>query len=245
MDMEEQKVVLITGGASGLGRILVQEFIKEEYKVCFTYRNSREKAQKLEEQYGQEVLAIRADASEYEKAFEVVNTCIEHFGRLDVLVNNAASAKDASLARVKKEDFDYTIQNVLYPTFYYSKAVCNYFIQCNKGKIINIGSINGLRGREGSVAYSTAKAGIEGFTKTIAKELGTYNINCNVVAPGYIDTDGQVNTSELIKKMVLDECAIRRLTDPVEVANLVLFLASEKANNITGQVYKIDCGQYI
>ena len=134
---------------------------------------------------------------------------------------------------------------MLYPVFYYSKAVCGHFIKAGKGKIINIGSINGLRGREGSLAYSTAKAGIEGFTKTIAKELGMYNVNCNVVAPGYIDTDGQRNTSELIKKMVLDECAIRKLTDPAEVANLVIFLAGERSNNITGQVYQIDCGQYI
>jgi 3-oxoacyl-[acyl-carrier protein] reductase len=118
-------------------------------------------------------------------------------------------------------------------------------VKQNSGKIINIGSINGMRGREGSLAYSTSKAGVEGFTKTIAKELGQYNINCNVVAPGYIDTDGQAKTSEIIKKVVLDECAIRRLTQPIEVANLVAFLASDKANNITGQVYKIDCGQYI
>ena len=129
--------------------------------------------------------------------------------------------------------------------FIIQKAVVPVFINNNKGKIINIGSINGMRGREGSLAYSTAKAGIEGFTKTVAKELGKYNICCNIVAPGYINTDGQANTSELIKKMVLDECAIRRLTEPVEVANLVLFLASSKANNITGQIYKIDCGQYI
>ncbi|HRU41253.1 MAG TPA: SDR family oxidoreductase, partial [Candidatus Diapherotrites archaeon] len=127
----------------------------------------------------------------------------------------------------------------------YSKYASEIMIANKAGKIINIGSINGLRGREGSVAYSTAKAGIIGFTKTIAKELGKYNICCNVVAPGFINTDGQSNTSELIKKMVLDECAIRKLTEPAEIANLVLFLSSEKANNITGQVYQIDCGQYI
>ena len=245
MDMENQRVALITGGASGLGKILVDEFVKEGYHVCFTYWKSKENANNLAEQYGDKVLAFHADATEYEKAFEVAETCINHFGRVDVLVNNAAGARDASLVRLEKENFEYTIQNVLYPVFYYSKAVCKYFIEANKGKIINIGSINGLRGREGSVAYSTAKAGIEGFTKTIAKELGKYNINCNVVAPGYIDTDGQKNTSELIKKMVLDECAIRRLTDPIEVANLIVFLAGEKSNNITGQVYQVDCGQYI
>ena len=110
---------------------------------------------------------------------------------------------------------------------------------------MNIGSINELRGREGSIAYSTAKAAIIGFTKTSAKELGEYGINCNVVAPGFINTDGQARTSEIIKKVVLSECAIRRLTEPEEVANMVLFLASEKAKNITGQVYKVDCGQYI
>ncbi|MCI9173541.1 MAG: SDR family oxidoreductase [Lachnospiraceae bacterium] len=243
--MEEQKVVLITGGASGLGRVLVEEFVKEGYRVCFTFWKSKENARRLSELYGDQVLPVNADAANYEKALETVNACIEYFGRLDVLVNNAAGARDASLLRLEKEDFEYTLQNVLYPVFYYSKAVCRHFIKNSKGKIINIGSINGLRGREGSVAYSTAKAGIEGFTKTIAKELGAHNVNCNVVAPGYIDTDGQRNTSELIKKMVLDECAIRRLTAPAEVANLILFLAGDKSNNITGQVYQIDCGQYI
>ena len=118
-------------------------------------------------------------------------------------------------------------------------------IQQKEGKIITIGSINGLRGREGSIAYSTSKAGIIGLTKTMAKELGRYSICCNVVAPGFINTDGQAETSELIKKLVLDECAVRKLAEPVEIANLVLFLASNKANNITGQVYQIDCGQYI
>lgn len=239
------KVVLITGGASGLGRVLVEEFVKEGARVCFTYRNSEENAKAMEEKYGNQVFAVHADVSLYNQAQETVKRCMEHYGQIDVLINNAASAKDGSLEKLNEERFDYTLKNVLYPVFNFSKAVSPFMIERNEGKIINIGSINGMRGREGSCAYSTAKAGVEGFTKTIAKELGKYNICCNVVAPGYIDTDGQINTSELIKKMVLDECAIRKLTQPIEVANLVLFLASAKANNITGQVYRIDCGQYI
>ncbi len=241
----KDKIVFITGGASGLGRVLVDECVKSGAKVCFTYRNSAEMAKNMQNQYKEKVLAIRSDASSEEETQQAVEQCLKKFGTIDILINNAASAKDAGIEKIKLEQFDYTIRNVLYPVFHYTKAVIPIFLEKKKGKIINIGSINGMRGREGSLAYSTAKAGIEGFTKTIAKELGEYDICCNVVAPGFINTDGQANTSELIKKMVLDECAIRRLTEPVEVANLVLFLASSKADNITGQVYKIDCGQYI
>ncbi len=243
--MEGGKIVFITGGASGLGRVLVEAFIGEGYRVCFTYRNSREKADAMKQKYGDQVHMVQADASDLEQAVMSIEECVHVFGKIEILVNNAASAKDGSLARLDGDRFEYTMKNVLYPVFYYSKAVIGYFIRQRYGKIINIGSINGSRGREGSVAYSTAKAGVEGFTKTIAKELGAYNINCNVVAPGFINTDGQKDTSELIKKYVLDECAIRRLTEPEEVANLVLFLAGDKSDNITGQVYRIDCGQYI
>lgn len=243
--MFSNNVIVITGGASGLGEVLVRRFVENNAKVVFTYRSSVEKAQKLMEEYGLSVLGIQADASDYEQAGFVVSKSIEVYGKIDVLVNNAASARDGSIQKLESENFDYTVKNVLYPVYNYTKQVTAHFVDNNRGKIINIGSINGMRGREGSLAYSTAKAGVEGFTKTIAKELGKYNICCNVVAPGYINTTGQANTSELIKKLVLDECAIRRLTEPDEVANLVLFLASDKANNITGQVYKIDCGQYI
>ena len=242
---ESAGVVLITGGASGLGRKLVDEFVREGYHVCFTYRSSRQKAESLKEMYGDKVHAICADASDMGQASMAVEACVRAFGRIDVLVNNAASAKDGPLVRLEEKEFDYTLKNVLYPVYYHCKAAARYFIAQKHGKIINIGSINGTRGREGSIAYSTAKAGIEGLSKTIAKELGCYNVNCNVVAPGFINTDGQKHTSELIKKYVLDECAIRRLTEPEEVANLVLFLAGNKSDNITGQVYRIDCGQYI
>ncbi|MCI8564469.1 MAG: SDR family oxidoreductase [Lachnospiraceae bacterium] len=239
------KVVFITGGASGLGRVLAEQFLQNHAKVCFTYQHSAEKAKDIMGRYEGQAFAMPADASLYDEAVMAVEECIGRFGQVDVLVNNAAGAKDGSLLRLEQEGFDFTIRNVLYPVYNYCKAVCPYMVGQGSGKIINIGSINGVRGREGSLAYSTAKAGVEGFTRTIAKELGQYNINCNVVEPGFINTEGQKNTSELIKKLVLDECAIRRLTEPEEVANLVLFLASGKANNITGQVYRIDCGQFI
>ncbi len=240
-----ERIALITGGASGLGNTLVKEFAGSGYRVCFTYRSSREKAEILKQTYMDQVHMVHADASDMGQAVMAVKECVKTFGGIDVLVNNAASAKDGPLLRLDEEGFDYTLKNVLYPVFYYCKAVSEYFIRQKHGKIVNIGSINGSRGREGSLAYSAAKAGVEGFTKTIARELGPYGINCNVVAPGFINTDGQQNTSELIKKYVLDECAIRRLTEPEEVANLVLFLAGDQSDNITGQVYRIDCGQYI
>lgn len=238
-------VVLVTGGASGLGRIIVEEFLELDYNVIFTYLNSKNKAYEISSKFPEKTLAIKADASNYEDAKKVINEGIEKFGKIDILVNNAASAKDNTINNISYENWDYTIKNVLYSCFNYCQAISNHFIENNKGKIINIGSINGLRGREGSVAYSSAKSAIVGLTKTIAKELGQYNVTANVVAPGFINTDGQVNTSQLIKKMVLDECAIKKLTEPEEVSNLVLFLASDKANNITGQVYQIDCGQYM
>ena len=239
------KVVLVTGGASGLGRVVVEEFLNIGYNVAFTYLHSEDKAKKLMDKYGDNILAIKADASDYDGAKKVVQEVIEYFGTIDILVNNAASAKDGSIGSITYDDWDYTIKNVLYSCFNYSNEVSKHFIKKESGKIISIGSINGLRGREGSLAYSSAKAAIVGLTKTMAKELGPYGVTVNVIAPGFINTDGQANTSYLIKKMVLEECAIKKLTEPIEVANLILFLASEKADNITGQVYQIDCGQYI
>ncbi len=239
------RVVFITGGGSGLGRILVDSFYKSGYYVTFTYRKQREETeQKVNASEGR-IIAIQADASDYEQVRTSVDTAYNTFGRIDILVNNAASAKDSTLVNSTPENFDYTIRNVLYPVYFYSKAVSDYMIRTGGGKIINIGSVNGLHGREGSIGYSTAKAGIVGLTKTMAKELGKYPINCNVVAPGYIATDGQKNTSELIKKLVLSECYIKKLSDPEAICNMVMFLASEKADNITGQVFQVDCGQWI
>ncbi len=242
---QEQKVVLITGGGSGLGRNLVDAFYAEGYKVAFTYRKQRDEiAEKVKKSKGN-IIAIMADASDFDQVKASVEEVYKAFGRIDVLVNNAASAKDSTLENSTPENFEFTLKNVLYPVYYYSKVVADHMIRSEYGKIINIGSVNGIHGREGSLGYSTAKAGVIGLTKTMAKELGKYPINCNVVAPGYIATDGQKNTSELIKKLVLSECYIKRLSDPTAICNMVLFLASSKADNITGQVFQVDCGQYI
>lgn len=240
-----KKVVLITGGSKGLGRTTVEYFVENGYNVAFTYLNSEERANELFDKYGDSVFPIKADASDYNKAFEVVEGVIKKYGKVDVLVNNVALAKDKPIWEMDKVKWDFTINNALNPCFNYTRATVAEFIKNKNGKIINIGSVNGIRGREGSVGYCTAKAGIVGFTKTIAKELGEFNITANVIAPGYIDTDGQVNTSQLIKNLVLDECAIRRLTKPIEIVYLIEFLASYKGDNITGQVYQVDCGQYI
>lgn len=243
--MSDNKVVLITGGASGLGRVMVEEFLKIDYNVVFTYMTSEDNAKEIAEKYGENVCAIKSDASCYDEVKDVVSKAIEEFGTIDLLINNASSVRDGTIGEITPENWDYTLKNVLYSCFNFTNEVSKIFIENKSGKIINISSINGLRGREGSVAYSSAKAGIIGLTKTIAKELGPYNVTANVIAPGFINTERHSNMGYFMKKMVLEECAIKKLTEPIEVANLVMFLASDKANNITGQVYQIDCGQYI
>lgn len=243
--MSDKKVILITGGASGLGRILVEEFLKIDCNVVFTYLNNDAKAKEITEEYGDNVLAIKSDASVYNEVKKVISKTIECFGTIDVLINNASSVKDGSIGEINPEEWDFTLKNVLYSCFNFTNEVSKVFIKKESGKIINIGSINGLRGREGSVAYSSAKAGIIGLTKTIAKELGPYNITANVIAPGFINTERHSNMGYFMKKMVLEECAVKKFAEPIDVANLVLFLASDESNCITGQVYQIDCGQYI
>lgn len=239
------EVVLITGGASGLGETLVRMFVAEGARVAFTYRNSQDKAEDLKRQLGERVVGVKADASDYRLAQSVVLDIKEAFGKIDVLVNNAASARYGAFLNLDIEDMRFTLENTFLPVFNYTQAAGRIMVEQRGGAIVQIGSINGERGREGSAPYSAAKAALEGLSKTVARELGRFGVRCNVVSPGYIATEGQRNTSPLIQKMVLDECAIPQLAEPEDIASLVLFLASDMAKAITGQIYRVDYGQYI
>lgn len=241
--MLKNKVALVTGGTRGLGKAIVDSFVAKGCKTAFTWGNSEKEAAELAQRYGDSVLAIQADALDYPRAFQAVEEVQKRYGKIDVLVCNVGGSKDRPIWEIDAEGFDYSVRVTLYSCFNYVRAVTPKFIEAKNGTIVSIGSINGLRGREGNCGYCAGKAALTGFIKTVAKELGEYGVNANIVAPGYIDVESQRKTSELIKQLVLDECAIRRLSQPSEIAETVAFLSSDAAKNITGQVITVDNGQ--
>ena len=239
---------MITGGSRGLGRKLVVAFANAGAKVAFTYKNDDASAADLEKSMiasGKDVAPLRADASDFERAHEIVRSLEDRWGRLDILVCNAGMARSAALWKMTEDDWDAVLGVTLKSCFNYAHAASKGFMENNYGKILCVGSINGLRGRIGSLSYNVAKAGIVGFVKTVASELGRFNVNVNAIAPGFIETDSQTRTPELIRDLVLKECAIKRLAEPEDIAPLVLFLCSDASGHITGQTIKIDAGQYM
>jgi 3-oxoacyl-[acyl-carrier protein] reductase len=194
---------------------------------------------------GRKAFAFQADAADFSLAAKVVAEARRNLGGLDVLICNAGIARVAALAHMEEKDWDDVLAVSLKGAFNYMRAVAPIFMERNAGKIVLVGSINGLRGRMGTISYNAAKAGLVGLAKTAAAELGRYNINVNVVAPGYIETPSQAQTPELIRDLVLKECAIKRLGTPADIVPLVVFLASDAARHITGQIIKVDAGQYL
>lgn len=244
----EGKVAIVTGGTRGIGRAIVLDLAANGADVAFNYRKSAELAEELAEtvrSMGRRALAVQADVASFTDAQAMVQKVLNEFGRVDILVNNAGINWDGVVWKMTEEQWDQVIAVDLKGTFNYTRAVAPIFRQQGHGKIVNITSINGLRGKFGQTNYSAAKAGVIGFTKACARELGRYNVNVNAVAPGLIETEMVKQAPEKVREMALAEIVLGRIGLPEDVAHVVTFLCSEKARHITGQVIQVDGGQYI
>lgn len=234
------KTVLITGGSRGIGRAMVELFSKNGYKVAFTYKNSESEAKSLAESTG--ALAIRADSAIEGDVISAVKTVEDNLGAVDCLVNNAGISSFSLFTDLTLEDWNNHLAVNLTGVFLYSKAVIPGMVSRKSGRIINITSMWGIVGSSCEVHYSTAKAGIIGMTKALAKELGPSGITVNAIAPGLIETDMNKGLSEEDVKAVADETPLMRVGYPREVAEAAFFLASESAAFITGEVMNVSGG---
>ena len=243
--MEERKVALVTGGARGIGKAIALKFAKNNYNIILNYVSDNTDTEKLKnelEQYGIEAICIKADVSKKDEVEEMVKKAIEKFSKIDVLVNNAGITRDCLIMRMKEEDFDKVININLKGTFLMTKEVIPYMMKKRNGKIINISSVVGVCGNAGQSNYSASKAGIIGFTKSVAKELASRNIRANAVAPGFIETDMTAVLSDSVKENIHNQIPLKRMGSAKEVANLIYFLGSDESSYITGQTINIDGG---
>lgn len=239
------KVALITGATRGIGKKIAITFAKEGYDIVVNYRTENEsllETKKEIESYNVKCLAVQGDVSKFEDCENITKKAIEEFGRIDVLVNNAGITKDMLLLRMKEEDFRQVIDVNLVGTFNMSKNVSQYMMKQRSGRIISISSVVGISGNAGQSNYAASKAGIIGFTKSLAKELASRNILVNAVAPGFIETDMTNVLKDDVKTNIINSIPLRREGTAEEVANVVKFLASEDSSYITGQVINIDGG---
>ena len=246
----EGKNALVTGGSQGIGAAASLELAREGANVCLTYRKHDTEAKKYADEIremGRKAIAIKCDISSFSEAENVVKTAIDEFGGLDVLVNNAGMNWDGVSWKMSEEQWDRVIEVNLKGYFNFTRQVAPIFKGQKSGKIINITSINGLRGKFGQSNYSASKAGIIGFTKAVAKELGAFNVNVNAVAPGLIETTmlKESDSRDKIIDMAMNEIVLKRVGQPEDLANVVVFLASDKARHVTGEIIKVDGGQYI
>ncbi|SDJ75993.1 3-oxoacyl-[acyl-carrier protein] reductase [Catalinimonas alkaloidigena] len=245
MKLLENKVALVTGASKGIGRSIAQKFAEEGAHVAFTYLSNVEKGQALEQELqalGIKAKGFRSDASDFAAAGQLVDDVVKEFGQLDVLVNNAGVTQDGLLMRMSEEQWDRVININLKSVFNLTKAATRTFMKQRSGSIINLTSVVGLRGNAGQANYAASKAGIIGFTKSVALELGSRGVRSNAIAPGFIETE---MTGELDPKVVEEWKAgipLKRGGTPEDVANCATFLASDLSTYITGQVLQVDGG---
>ena len=236
--------VLVTGGTRGIGRSIVEAFAEAGARVAFTYRSSTDAADalvdRLEEQ-GTEALSLQGDVADFDVAQAHVYEVLGRWDTLDVLVNNAGITRDGLMLRLKEEDWDAVLDTNLKGVFNFSKAAYRPMMRSG-GSIVNISSVVGTTGNAGQTNYAASKAGIVGFSKSLAKELGSRDVNVNVVAPGYVQTDMTDELDDDTREAILDTVPLDRLAEPSEIAKSVLFLASPAANYITGHVLHVNGG---
>ena len=245
MKLLENKVALITGASKGIGRAIAQRFIEEGAKVAFTYLSSVERGEALEKELsslGGEAKGFQSDASSGEQAEQLITDIIAHFGQIDIIVNNAGITRDTLMLRMSEEDFDKVISTNLKSVFNTTKHAQRYMLKQRSGSIINISSIVGIKGNAGQANYAASKAGIIGFTKSVALELGSRGIRCNAVAPGFIETEMTAVLDEKVVQTWRDAIPLKRGGQPEDVANACVFLGSELSSYISGQVLQVDGG---
>ncbi|MFC1493096.1 3-oxoacyl-ACP reductase FabG [candidate division KSB1 bacterium] len=244
----EGKSAIVTGGSLGIGTAAALKLAQSGADVAINYRKHKEEAEKVVEEIkgmGRKGIAVQADVSNFQDAGNMVKKVVDEFGKIDILVNNAGINWDGVIWKMEEKQWDTVIDINLKGYFNYIRAVAPIFREQKSGKIINVTSINGIRGKFGQSNYSAAKAGIIGLTKTVAKELGKYGVNVNAVAPGLIETEMIKNAPESVKEKALEEITLKRIGTPEEVADVIAFLCSNEGKFITGEVIKVDGGQYI
>ena len=243
--MEENKVALITGAARGIGKAIAKKFAENGYNVVINYVSAKTDIKTLTKEFedlGVKALLVKADVSNKEEAEGLVNQTIEKFGKIDVLVNNAGITKDNLLMRMSEEDFEKVLDINLKGTFLITKFATKYMMKKRYGSIVNLASVVGVAGNAGQCNYSASKAGVIGFTKSIAKELASRNIRANAVAPGFIKTDMTDVLSDNVKENINSQIPLKRMGTAEEVAKLVYFLGTAESSYITGQVINVDGG---
>ena len=247
MKLLENKVALITGGSRGIGKGIVEVFAAQGAHVAFTYNSSAEAANAMADelsQNGVKVKAYQSDAAQFDQAESLVAQVLADFGSIDILINNAGITKDNLLMRISEEDFDRVIEVNLKSVFNMTKAVQRTMLKQRHGSIINMSSIVGVQGNAGQTNYAASKAGIIGFSKSVALELGSRNIRCNVIAPGFIETEMTQKLDEVTVQSWRDGIPLKRGGTPQDIANTCLYLASELSSYVTGQVIHVDGGMY-
>ncbi|KMQ64178.1 3-ketoacyl-ACP reductase [Chryseobacterium sp. BLS98] len=244
MKLLEGKVALITGATRGIGKKIAEMYAEQGAKVAFTYAGSVEKAKELEAALSSvtQIKGYQSDASDYDAAQKLIDDVMEEFGKIDILVNNAGITRDNLLLRMTKEDWDKVMRINLDSVFNLTKAVIKPMMKAKSGSIINMTSVVGISGNAGQSNYAASKAGVIGFTKSIALELGSRNIRCNAVAPGFTETEMTADLDEKTLQAWRDRIPMKRAGQTSDVANACVFLGSDMASYITGQTLNVDGG---